>query len=171
MKIWGREFELGVYFNVFEGEEISKTQKEALDLFLKANASNIINNETQNQKSDDVDKSFLSENSNSMKEKSNDINETQKQNLVVNSEPTPVEKSKEAVERYCIDNSNEEEIDKPIANIFKYVIPKYIYVDNLCGDTRIVALMCNFKFDMEHGLAVVFTNEKFDEVGEQGLVF
>ena len=35
---------------------------------------------------------------------------------------------------------------------------------------RVVAVMCDFKFDMENGLAIVFENEKFKEVGYQDLV-
>ena len=145
MKIWGREFELGVFFNVFEGEEITDAQKNALDLFLKANASNIVTDENSAA--------------------------SQSQNTESVTEPTPIDVSKSAVEEYCLDNSNGNEIDEPITNIFKYVIPKYFLVDNFGEDSRIVALMCNFKFDMEHGLSVVFRNEKFDEVGEQGLAF
>ena len=144
IKIWGREFELGVAFNVFEGKEVTDAQKNALDLFLKANASNIVSDENSA--------------------------ETQKQDKESMAEATLIDISKSAVEEYCLDNSNGNEIYNPITNIFKYVIPKYILVDNLCEVSRTVALMCNFKFDMEHGLAVVFRNEKFDEVGEQGLV-
>lgn len=123
IEIWGREFELDVSFYVAKGKDVTDSQKNALDLFLKADASKLI------------------------------------------------ESAKSEVEEYCFDNANDNEIDEPITNIFKYVIPKSIFVDKVRDDSRIVALMCNFKFDMEHGLAVIFKNEKFDEVGEQGLVF
>ena len=82
-----------------------------------------------------------------------------------------IDSSKTEVEKYCVDNANGNDIDDPIINIFKYVIPKSIFVDEVTKDTRTVALLCNFKFDMEHGLAVIFKNEKLDKIGEQGLVF
>ena len=145
MKIWGREFELGIAFNVFEGEEVTDAQKNAWDLFLKANASNIVDDEKSA--------------------------ESQNQNNETKIAPTPIDISKPEVEEYCLDNSNGNEIDEPITNIFKYVIPKYFLVDCFGEEQRIVALMCNFKFDMEHGLSVVFKNEKFDEVGDKGLAF
>jgi hypothetical protein len=30
--------------------------------------------------------------------------------------------------------------------------------------------MCNFKFDMEHGLAIVFEDEKLKKIGPQEIV-
>ena len=35
---------------------------------------------------------------------------------------------------------------------------------------RIVAIMCDYRFDMEHGLAVVFENEQFKMIGEQDII-
>ena len=55
-----------------------------------------------------------------------------------------------------------------VDNIFKYVMPKNIYVPrNL--KKRVVAIMCNYKFDTEHGIAVVFENEQFKEIGAQDI--
>ena len=51
-------------------------------------------------------------------------------------------------------------------NIFKYVIPKYLFVPN-DKHNRIVAIMCNYKFDQDNGIAVVFKNEKFSSIGNQ----
>lgn len=55
-----------------------------------------------------------------------------------------------------------------IENIFKYVMPKYLYVPRT--DKRVIAVMCNFKFDIENGIAVVYKNERFEEIGEQDIV-
>jgi len=33
-----------------------------------------------------------------------------------------------------------------------------------------VAIMCNCKFDMEHGIAVVFENGQFKKVGQQDII-
>lgn len=56
-----------------------------------------------------------------------------------------------------------------IENIFKYVMPKSIFVPH-SKKRRTVAIMCNYKFDMEHGIAVVFENGKFKKVGPQDIV-
>lgn len=53
--------------------------------------------------------------------------------------------------------------EKRIENIFKYVIPKTIYIPNN-SKKRMVALLCNFKFEEEHGLALVFENEKLTNI-------
>ena len=36
MNIWGRNFELDIYFKQYKGQEITKQQKETLEYFLKA---------------------------------------------------------------------------------------------------------------------------------------
>lgn len=65
---------------------------------------------------------------------------------------------------------NSEDIGTPeIANIFKYVIPKSVLIPRE-NEKRVVALMCNYKFDMEHGLAIVFENEKYKTVGPQDII-
>ena len=56
-----------------------------------------------------------------------------------------------------------------IENIFKYVMPKSIFVPH-SKKRRTVAIMCNYKFDMEHGIAVVFENGQFRKVGPQDIV-
>lgn len=38
------------------------------------------------------------------------------------------------------------------------------------ADERVAAVLCEFDLDPEHGLAVVFEDEKFKEVGPQGVV-
>ena len=76
--------------------------------------------------------------------------------------------AKAEVEKYIIDNGLKENGINEVDNIFKYVIPKSISVPK--SKKRVVALMCNFKFDMEHGLAIIFEDEKLKEVGPQDLV-
>ena len=77
-----------------------------------------------------------------------------------------IEKSKENViayiEKYYAENLDEERI----TNIFRYVIPKEIYVP-ANQETFTVAILCDFKFDMEHGIAVIFENEKCVDVSSQ----
>lgn len=76
--------------------------------------------------------------------------------------------AKAEVEKYIIDNGLNENGINEVDNIFKYVIPKSISVPK--SKKRVVALMCNFKFDMEHGLAIIFEDEKLKKVGPQDLV-
>lgn len=76
-----------------------------------------------------------------------------------------VESSKQAVEDYCL-NRDGDQIENPITNIFRYVIPTNILVLR-SEDSRRAALMCNYRFDPEHGLAAVFENEQLVAVVPQ----
>lgn len=116
--IWGRELDLDVVFDVFDGGTIKEDQNKAFDLFIEniKNLDNCLSN----------------------------------------------------VKEYCIENSNEKLT--AVDNIFKYVMPKTIYIFNSFDGNRIVALLCNFKFDMEHGMAIVFKNEEISEIGDQSLI-
>ena len=69
------------------------------------------------------------------------------------------------LEKYCLDDEfmDQERID----NIFKYAAPTGIFVIR-SKNKREVALLCDYKFDVEHGLALVFENEKFKEIVSQG---
>ena len=81
-----------------------------------------------------------------------------------------IEDSKRQAERYCLQNNRDEIKTDVIENIFKYVMPKYLLVKR-DEKNRIVAIMCNYKFDMENGIAIVFENEKFVKIGIQDIVF
>ena len=72
------------------------------------------------------------------------------------------------VKEYCI-NDRGEEIGDSIDNIFKYVVPTSLYIKRETKK-RVVALLCNYKFDIEHGLAIVFENEKLKEIGDQDII-
>lgn len=79
-----------------------------------------------------------------------------------------VESSLDAVKEYCEKNSAGQIRAKEIKNIFKYVVPRSLYVARKPRAT--VALMCDFKFDLEHGMALVFKDEKLDRIGTQDSV-
>lgn len=74
-----------------------------------------------------------------------------------------------AVIKYVQKNDGGQLAGVAIENIFKYVMPKSIFVPHT-KKHRTVAIMCNYKFDMEHGIAVVFENGKFKKVGTQDVV-
>lgn len=73
------------------------------------------------------------------------------------------------VKQYCLKNNKSDIGSDNIENIFKYVAPKYLYVVRN-KEKHIVAIMCNYKFDPENGIAVVFENEKFSKIGMQDIV-
>ncbi len=58
-------------------------------------------------------------------------------------------------------NSDKSKVD----NIFKYIIPQKIYV--LRNDKPSFALFCDFRFDLEHGIAIVFENNIFSKIVTQ----
>lgn len=68
------------------------------------------------------------------------------------------------IRRYFASNLGNEDFD----NIFRFVMPKNILILR-SGDSRMFAVMCKFKFDMEHGIAVVYKNEGFVAAGPQDL--
>lgn len=115
INIWGRDFNLNVMFDVYEGEEVLDIQKEALQDFL--NASDKI-----------LD-------------------------------------SCDEVKEYCL-KENQGLIEDPIENIFRYVMPEYLYIKR---DSRkhVVILLCNYKFDEEHGIALTYENERLTKIGSQ----
>lgn len=79
-----------------------------------------------------------------------------------------IDTSLESVKEYVIRTASSQ-VDTPIENIFKYVLPKSIFVPHN-KKTPSVAIMCNYKFDMEHGIAVVFESGKYKRVGTQDIV-
>ena len=71
----------------------------------------------------------------------------------------------EHVKEYVI-RTADYQLAVPIDNIFKYVMPKSVFVPHNKKSPS-VAIICNYKFDMEHGIAVVFENGKYKEVTTQ----
>ncbi len=77
-----------------------------------------------------------------------------------------IESSKNLVERYCLGQNKEDFGSDTIDNIFKYVLPESIFIKR---DGR-VAILCKYKFDEEHGIAVVYKDGKFDTIGNQDII-
>ena len=78
-------------------------------------------------------------------------------------------KQLEGLKKYIIKNNSYEMDEEIIHNIFRYVIPKSIYIP-IDSDKSIFAIMCDYKFDMEHGIAVVYEDERFKAVGPQDII-
>lgn len=70
---------------------------------------------------------------------------------------------------YCLDMNGDEIGEEAISNIFKYVVPKAVYVSRTDG-ARVVAILCHYKFNMDDGVAIVFENEEFSEIGTEDII-
>lgn len=80
-----------------------------------------------------------------------------------------IAKAKKYIEEYCLAHNKNNFLSNDIDNIFKYVMPKYLLVKREMN-SRVVAIMCNYKFDMEHGIAIVFKNEMFSKIVSQDII-
>jgi hypothetical protein len=76
-----------------------------------------------------------------------------------------LDKAKDYIKKYNAGDISEGCID----NIFKYVIPKCILIPRE-NDGRIFAVMCDYRFDMEHGLALIYENKRFKAIGKQDII-
>ena len=68
----------------------------------------------------------------------------------------------DCVKNYCLEDENMKDSDS-IQNIFKYVIPKSIFVER-DEENKVIVLLCDYRFDNEHGIAIVFENGAFKEI-------
>lgn len=82
---------------------------------------------------------------------------------------TALDGSLSQLKEYCLKSDGSMIENGNISNIFRYVIPKYLFVPEEDA-VRTVALMCDYRFDPEHGIAIVFQNEKLAEIGMQDVV-
>ena len=73
------------------------------------------------------------------------------------------------VKAYCVDNYGDEVTLSDLNNIFKYVVLKAIFIKR-DHQNHIFALMCHFKLDMEHGLALVFQENKLVKIGAEDII-
>ena len=77
-----------------------------------------------------------------------------------------IDSSLDRLKKYIIshNDSNVNSVD----NVFKYISPKYLYVPK--SKNRIVAIMCNYKFDNDNGICIVFKNNKFSNIDTQDYI-
>lgn len=76
-----------------------------------------------------------------------------------------VDKSASKLKEYCAKDSDGGDME----NVFRYVMPRYLFLPDV-QKRRAVALMCDYRFDPEHGLALVFEDEKLKEIGPQDVI-
>lgn len=80
-----------------------------------------------------------------------------------------IEDAKNHVEAFCKDQVMEDVENDKKDNIFSYIKPECIFVKRDITHPRI-ALMCKYRYDLEHGLAVVFSSEGEITVGTQDII-
>lgn len=83
--------------------------------------------------------------------------------------PEWVEKSKETVEGYCHKQVAADETNEKKDNIFSYIKPEMLFVKRDKSKPR-VALMCKYRYDVEHGLAIVFSSSGKATIGSQNII-
>ena len=74
--------------------------------------------------------------------------------------------SETMVKEYCIRNYSDRLEEDTISNIFRYVIPEYIFIKRN-PEKHIAALLCRDRFNSEHGMAVIFKEKKLFQIGTQ----
>ena len=79
-----------------------------------------------------------------------------------------IDSTLDSVKAY-VQNTATSQIETPIDNIFKYVIPKSVFIPHSKKSSQI-AIMCDYKFDSEHGIAIVFENGKYKEIGTKDII-
>jgi hypothetical protein len=76
----------------------------------------------------------------------------------------------EAIKNYIVENYKNNIDDVRLPNIFKYVVPKTIYVSKDPSKKKVVGILCRFRFDEEEGLAVKFVDGQVVEVGGEQII-
>ena len=79
-----------------------------------------------------------------------------------------IENAKRVVEVYCKEDVITDEGNLKKDNIFSYVKPECIFVKH--EENPRIALMCKYRYDLEHGLAVVFSSDGKITVGQQDII-
>ncbi len=77
--------------------------------------------------------------------------------------------SKHVVEEFCKEMVLADDENQKKDNVFSYVKPDYLFVRRDKEYPR-VALMCKYRYDPEHGLAIVFAHDGSISVGMQDII-
>ena len=82
--------------------------------------------------------------------------------------PEWIASAKEQVECLCREKVLKDGENNKKDNIFSYVKPEYLFVKHEAKPR--VAIMCKYRYDIEHGLAVVFSTDGSVTVGPQDII-
>ncbi len=85
------------------------------------------------------------------------------------SNPEWIDKAKPLVEEYSKEKLLSDETNTKKDNIFSYVIPEYVFVRR-DSEHPLVALMCKYRYEPEHGMAIVFSDDGKIEIGIQDII-
>lgn len=80
-----------------------------------------------------------------------------------------IQESKTIVEDYCREQVMCDDESAKKDNIFSYIKPECLFVKRDKNNPRI-AMMCKYRYDLEHGLAVVFSADGKVTVGMQDII-
>ena len=80
-----------------------------------------------------------------------------------------VEMSKAKVEEYCKDDVMGDDENQKKDNVFSYIKPETLFVER-AKEYPCVAIMCKYRYDPEHGLAIVFSHDGEITVGSQDII-
>lgn len=79
-----------------------------------------------------------------------------------------ITRAKAQVEEFCREQVQADVDNNKKDNIFSYIKPIYLFVKREAQPR--VAIMCNYKYDLEHGVAIVFTADGTISVGTQDII-
>jgi len=82
--------------------------------------------------------------------------------------PEWIVSAKAQIERFCREEVLADSENNKKDNIFSYIKPDYLFVKH--EDHPRVAIMCKYRYDPEHGLAVVFSADGSITVGPQDII-
>ncbi len=83
-------------------------------------------------------------------------------------QPDWIEKAKEHVMAFCREQVLADNENTKKDNVFSYIKPEYLFVKR--EEHPRVAIMCKYRYDMEHGVAVVFAADGSVTVGPQDII-
>lgn len=76
----------------------------------------------------------------------------------------------EEIKKYILENYKNEIEEDTIPNIFRYVVPKTIYVSKEPSKKKVIGILCHFRFDDENGLAIKYINGQVAEIGGEQII-
>lgn len=82
--------------------------------------------------------------------------------------PNWINNSKKVVEDFCKNDVLNDNENQKKDNIFSYIKPECIFVKH--SNQPRVAIMCKYRYDQEHGLAIVFDKDGKITVGIQDII-
>ena len=80
-----------------------------------------------------------------------------------------IDSSKKDVEEFCKEKVSEDEENLKKDNVFSYIKPEYLFIKRDENHPR-VAIMCKYRYDPEHGVAIVFSDKGVISVGPQDII-